>query len=124
MPALRTGMMISLIALLSAMFYFAAVDNSPLPYHPMIDGWNDLLLHVGAFAVLTVIALLVWPFSWTMVLILVLAGCLMELVQFFVPSREVDILDVMANGSGILSGCVLVMSARWLIERMVGDHAK
>lgn len=124
MPALRIGLMISLICVFSAMFYFAAIDNSPLPYHPKIDGWNDLVLHVGAFAVLTAVALLIWPLSWTMVLILLLAGCLMELVQLFVPSREVDLLDVIANASGIFLGCALIISARWLIDRAVGDHAK
>ncbi len=121
--SVRIGLIIGLVVLLAVMFYFAALENSPLPYHPAVDGWNDLILHVGAFGLLTVIACLIMPLSWSLIVILFTIGCVMEFIQYFVPTREVDAWDVAANAFGVLLGVSAVLSVRWLSRRISIRHA-
>ena len=114
---LRVGLFAGLIAVLGAIFYFAVINNSPLPYHPLIDGWNDVILHVGAFGLLTIIALLIWAPSWTLAVLLFCVGCALELFQVFVPTREVDIMDIAANSLGIFLAGLAFLSIRHLAYR-------
>jgi VanZ family protein len=101
---IRIALLAGLVLVLGTIFYFAVINNSPLPYHPLVDGWNDTILHVGAFGLLTFIALLIWPPSRMLVVALFCAGCAVELFQIFVPTREVDLTDIAANTFGIIFG--------------------
>jgi VanZ family protein len=119
---IRVGLVAGLMMTIALIFYFAVINNSPLPYHPMIDGWNDVILHIGAFGLLTIITFLIWPPSWTLVVILFCVGCAMELFQVFVPSREVDLMDLAANSVGIFFGGLAFLSIRFLRNRLGGEH--
>jgi VanZ family protein len=114
---IRFGLGAGLVLLVGVIFYFAVIDNSPLPYHPIIDGWNDVILHIGAFGLLAIVACLIWSPSWTLAVLLFCVGCAMELFQVFVPSREVDIMDLAANSVGIVLGGLAVLLARQLKNR-------
>ena len=118
---IRVGLVAGLMLTIGLIFYFAVIDNSPLPYHPMIDGWNDVILHIGAFGLLTVVSLLIWPPTWNLAVFLFCVGCAMELFQVLVPSREVDIMDIAANSVGILLGGAAFLLIRGLANR-IGDR--
>ena len=91
---------------------------SLLPPRSTIDlGNNDKLSHFFAYSVLTFNALLIQRFKlfkiW-LLLSLTIYGGLMEFFQGFVPGREVSILDMAANSSGVLIGFALIQ----LIENL------
>lgn len=113
-PAIRIGLVAVLVFALGAVSYFATIENVPLPYHPLIDGWNDTILHVGAFAVLTFIALLIWRPSLGLVLSLLLFGVLIEIVQLGSDGREADLLDIAADAIGVFAAHVAYYALRWL----------
>jgi len=118
---LRIGFFAGLFAVLGVIFYFAVINNSPLPHHPLIDGWNDVILHVGAFGLLTIIALLIWAPSWALAVLLFCVGCALELFQIFVPTREVDLMDIAANSVGIAFGGLAFLLALQLKNWIFGQ---
>ena len=116
MFAFRVGLVTGFAGVIVAVIYFAMIDNAPLPYHPAVDGWNDTLLHTGAFALLAFFALLIWTPTLRTAVLLLLFGVVIELAQLVVPARQADLLDVCANIVGIVSGYAAFYSARWLME--------
>ncbi len=110
----RAGLAAGLIAVACAIVFFAMVHNEPFPYHPAIDGWNDILLHMGAFGALTFFALMIWRRSLRLTVALVAFGVLIELIQIAFPARQADVMDVAANGLGIAFGYAMFAAMRWL----------
>lgn len=91
------------------------VPNRWLPALP-----NDKLLHFGAFALLTVLALRIaadWPERALWLCSLAIAGWLIECVQGrFVAGRTFCWRDVAANTAGI----TFVTAGTWLYHAAIG----
>ena len=115
--------MTGLIVILSTILYFALFRNVPLPYHPAVDGLNDVLLHVAAFGILTFVTLMIWRFSLKLAGTLILFGILIELVQLVSPTRQADVSDVAANVVGIVLGHAMFIAMRWLLSGKIDSFA-
>lgn len=86
--------------------YFALVFTGPFPDHPLIYGYNDLVLHVIAFAGLSTIVLLLGYAWWRSIAGLILFAGLIEIVQIFLPARTADWLDFAGSLTGITLAAV------------------
>ncbi len=82
---------------------------------PALDegsGNADKIAHLAGYAVLMFWwAQLVLERRWKLAVTAVLFGIIIELLQGLTPNRQPDLLDVLANSSGILLG--------WLIARLL-----
>jgi VanZ family protein len=82
---------------------------------PALDtsgGHADKLVHLTGYAVLTLWwAQLVVERRWRLALSVVALGVLIEGLQGLTPVRQPDVLDVLANASGVLLG--------WLAARLL-----
>jgi VanZ family protein len=76
------------------------------------DSHADKLVHLAGYAVLMFWwAQLILVRRWKLAVAVVLLGVTIELLQGLTPARKPDILDVLANGSGVLIG--------WLAARFL-----
>jgi len=82
---------------------------------PALDssgGHADKIVHLAGYAVLTFWwAQLVTRQRWKLAVAVVLFGVAIELLQGLTPDRQPDLLDALANSSGILLG--------WLAARLL-----
>lgn len=81
---------------------YMAVVPAPLP-----EGVNisDKLLHAMAFYVLLWLADSSWPDSGVNLCKVTLIfgyGALIEIIQFYIPYRDCSLLDLLADGAGML----------------------
>lgn len=82
------------------------------PSEPLI---NDKIQHFIAFAALAVPAAMSWPLHRLIVPIgiaLVLYGAAIECVQYFLPWRSAEWLDLLADGAGVVAGLLAVVAFR------------
>jgi len=102
-----------------AIAYLAFVPVQHAPGTP-----SDKLNHFLAFAVLAWLAELGYPgrhlarYRWTLLLGY---GLLIELVQGFLPYRELSPLDLAADAAGILCYGAIVRISGWLRREQTGD---
>lgn len=106
-----------LVVLIGVVCYLAMTPNPP----PSADlGW-DKLNHAAAFATLTVAGCFAFPGSWRTVLWVLLGllalGGLIEVVQYFVPGRSCDLLDVVADAVGMGIGATVALLTLKLVRR-------
>lgn len=107
--------------------YFALVFTGPLPDHPLIYGYNDLVMHVAAFIALSTIVLLAgYAWRWSIAGLVLLAG-LIEIVQIFLPDRTADWLDFAGSVTGIALTAVLLgglrrITVQWIARETDGDE--
>jgi len=92
---------IVLLVALVVITYLAMVPN-PLP-----EGFNvsDKLLHALAFCVLLWLADGSWPdrgVNLTKVTLIFGYGAMIEIIQFYLPYRDCSLLDLAADGGGML----------------------
>lgn len=85
--------------------------TTELPYH-----LSDKLIHVTGYAVMSaaVASFCHAPrgiLGWSG--LAVLMGAMLELGQFFVPDRQAELLDLLANTSGAALGAMLALG--WLL---------
>lgn len=99
-----------LAILFAVMLYFDLVYSGPLPDHYLVSGWNDLILHTGAFGLLSLFAFVVQGLRFPILLLLVVVGVAFEGGQIYLPGREVAITDLAANFFGIVLAACLVQS--------------
>lgn len=82
---------------------------------PALDehsGHADKIVHLAGYAVLTFWwAQLILVRRWKLAVAVVLLGVVIELLQGLTPDRKPDILDVLANSAGVLTG--------WLAARFL-----
>lgn len=105
----------ALLALLLAVITWLAL--SPAPPETMNTGWDKAnhALAFGALAFCAVWALWPQPRQWAWPVLALLAyGVGIEIAQSFLPPREADWHDVVADGIGIALGLL----AAWPITRM------
>lgn len=85
---------------------------SPAPPRLADTGW-DKANHALAFAALAFAGVWAWwprPHQWPWLVAALLAyGGFIEIAQSFLPPREADLMDVLADGVGILLG----LAAAW-----------
>jgi VanZ family protein len=94
--------------------YYGVFFTGQLPDHRWITGWNDILLHTAAFAVLTVFILPLSHSTAVPVLALAIFAALIEVAQIPMPERSASLSDVAANFVGIALGLGFVGTVRWV----------
>ncbi|MEK0416723.1 MAG: hypothetical protein RI949_729 [Pseudomonadota bacterium] len=81
----------------------------PTPPKALSTGW-DKADHLGAFGCLAVAGSLAWGSGWRrslwLGLTLVAFGGLIEILQSFIPYRQADWRDLLADSLGVLLGLV------------------
>lgn len=106
-----------LFALIGVVFYLAV---SPAPPKSVDFGW-DKLNHLAAFAALTFAGCLGFPGErrvvWGVMLGMLALGGLIEIAQYFVPSRSSEWLDLGADAVGIVCGAACALLAQALARR-------
>ena len=95
-------------------FYYGVWSNQPLPDHALISGFNDLVLHLAAFACLAAGGLFLWPGKIRLLLVLVVAACAIEIIHSLNPEREANLSDVLASLAGIALGCLAYIAVKRL----------
>ncbi len=100
-PLWQLVLLVSAIAVL----YLATTSET----YPVPASANDKINHSIAFLELTLLAFLAWPGARLLYVAppLLLFGLLIEVVQSFLPYREFSLLDVAADGTGIVVGIAL-----------------
>lgn len=68
---------------------------------------NDKVLHITAFAVLTLTALFLWKSTRLVVLMLVSWALAVEAIQSVIPGRESSFNDAIASTCGLLVGLMI-----------------
>lgn len=106
-----------LFVLVGGVFYLAV---APEPPKTADLGW-DKFNHMAAFAALTFAGCLGFPglrtAVWGVLPGMLALGGLIEAVQYFVPGRSCEWLDLGADAVGIASGAMLALSVRVLARR-------
>ncbi len=83
--------------------------------HLPLLGWNDKLLHAGAYFGLAFLAVFAFARRETakwIALSMILLGGGVEFAQRFSPGRDPDILDEIANSCGVVAGLAVGMALR------------
>ena len=105
---LRHLSMLLALALMALLFY---LSHQPALHTPMLFSAQDKVLHAGVYALLGLLLLTAQPrpaqgYSWKQVSISVLIASLYglsdEIHQHFVPGRNSDVLDWIADSVGAL----------------------
>lgn len=106
--------------------YFGLVSAAPLPDHRWIVGWNDLLLHCGAFFVLTLAGAVLFAPVWRVGVVVFIVSLLLELMQIFSPHHQMALRDMIANGAGVALALVTWAVVAILWQAFAGKvfHAK
>lgn len=89
-----------------SIMYLALFSQESLPDHPLIRGYNDLVMHVVAFAVLSLVLSLVLRPGFVLLLSVGLAIAV-ELAQLFVPGRSTTFADLVASLAGVALGVII-----------------
>lgn len=81
---------------------------------PSLLSFSDLLNHSAAFAVLFILLRLANPMLLTrdVAVILFSYAVLLEIVQYFLPTRYASWSDIAADAAGLLLGCVIFFLLR------------
>jgi|GEM_PF-3374425 len=91
------------------------LSPSPLPFNIEIQRELGYVGHVGAFAVVTLSLLALFPTQQRRpVLFMFGAAIVLEAAQFLIPTRGADVMDFVMNCLGIILGaCVFRLFERW-----------
>ena len=117
----RRGLIGALIVVAGLVAYFGVISDAPLPDHRLIVGFNDVVLHVGAFGVLSLIGFLLWSSMGRVIGVLAITAAAIELFQLFSPSRHGEFSDFAAGCAGIAVAAVLFLFFRLVIARLTVD---
>ncbi len=93
----------------------------PAPPKALSTGW-DKSDHLGAFAALALVGRLAWGrdlkvLTWLGAGLVALGG-LIEVLQLFVPQRQADWHDVVADALGVALGLCVGAILSWLSSRL------
>jgi VanZ family protein len=110
-----------LFVLIGVVFYLAVISAPPKTFDL---GW-DKLHHMLAFTALTFAGCLGFPGErrvlWAVMLGMLALGGLIEIAQYFVPSRSSEWLDLGADAVGIVCGAACALLAQALARRAGSD---
>ena len=85
-----------------------------------IASYNDKLMHFTGYIILMNSCLYAYgtrPGKANMFFGLLLYSFMIEVIQYFLPYREFSLLDLLANGLGLITGQVLGLTAVRLMDR-------
>ena len=102
-----------------ALFFWLGIAQMP---ESVNAGINDLLLHATGYCVSVFSAyLMVQKMSkmWILLVGLWLFSFAIEAVQYYLPWRSFSVLDLIANGSGILTGIALVAALQPALDTII-----
>ncbi len=86
------------------------------------DGF-DLVFHAAAYGTLVILGGMLARRPRRVAVAVLVYSTLLEGIQYFVPGRQVDPLDLAANAAGILTGLAIVaLWRRWRGVRELGDQ--
>lgn len=87
----------------------------PQEMAPEIGNLSDKTLHFIAFAILALLYNLSYRMAWwKSVVTLLLYACFIEFSQYFTPNRCAELLDIVADGIGIVIGLLLYLAYKKL----------
>ena len=112
----------ALFFIMLAVAVYAGLKAQPVP---QLVSHFDLMLHFGAFGLLSALWLLGFPRQqWLLGVVgLLLLGGGIELWQgWLLAGRQASFVDMAANGSGVLLGAGIAWLGRWIYLR--GEFAK
>lgn len=92
----------------------ARTDSLPIPT------FNDLLMHFSGYVILMNSCLFAYgtrPSKAAMFSLLLLYSFGIEVIQYFIPYRDFSLLDLVANGLGLIIGQIIGLTALRLTER-------
>lgn len=95
------------LAFLLGLYFFLGVVKIKASVN---ESFNDVLMHFLAYAVLMCSGLFAFPhrsFTIKLVIAFFLYSIFIECVQFFLPHRSFSLIDIVANGAGLLVGIVI-----------------
>jgi hypothetical protein len=126
-PVVRTGLLGGLVLGLAGVSYYGLVSDRPLPDHRLIVGFNDIVLHVLAFAGVGTLAFVLFQPMVRVAAGLLGLGIALEALQVFSAAHEMALSDIVANGIGIGTAAVLVGVLGWVgtlmgLRRASGDR--
>ena len=79
--------------------------------HPIMTSVNDKIGHIFAFVILAFLLDFSFPasnFNLSKILPLLAYGVLIEITQYFLPHRMFSLLDMLADGSGLVIYVLLI----------------
>ena len=86
----------------------------------ILGSYNDKLMHYIGYIILMNSCLFAYgtrPRKAVMFGMLLLYSFMIEVIQYFLPYREFSLLDLLANGLGLITGQVLGLTAVRLMDR-------
>ncbi len=99
-----------------AVFILALVNNDHVSINSI---YADKIKHISAFFTLSLLlnrASSTLAHRFRNIIALLLFGCLIELVQYFIPTRDSDYMDILADFVGIMLFQVLYSSYKMIRE--------
>ena len=89
---------------------------------PLQESINDKLAHLGGFLLLSFLAHASWPerrFQQGALWWLAGYGLTIEITQYFIPNRFFSLLDILADGTGILLYTIIMKAVLRVIRPIV-----
>ena len=118
--------MLWLVVFLAVVAIVAAASLQPdlsLPEARPLAGFQDLVLHVCAYATICLLAGLAFGRLVFAGLISFAISAGLEYLQLLFPPREVHISDLLANLLGVLCGLFVLVCARMILHSMARRQA-
>lgn len=109
--------------LLLVIYTWLAVVNMDDTY---ISSFSDLFTHFSAYIVLMNSCLIAYgtkPGKVIMFILLFLYSLIIEIVQYFIPYRDFSLLDLLANGLGLITGLIVGLTVLRLVDRFTQIHS-
>lgn len=115
---LRLLLLVGLVCAVVIILYYGVWTNTPLPDHHLLQGLNDLFLHLAAFAALAFLSLFLWQQFSAVIVVLFLGGCAIEFLQLINPRRNVSLVDLAGNMAGILLGVFVYLVVHFVLTKL------
>jgi VanZ family protein len=93
---------------------------TPHPEQTIGTDFNDKLMHFGGYVIAALSMSVAIPKSaiWQRGIFLIMYSIAIEIGQHFMPPRTFDVLDIVANASGVIVGLILVNNflRKWILK--------
>ena len=80
----------------------------PVPDHAVLKQTSDDFLHAAAFLAITLPVFLLWPRLYTIIALAGFAAAI-EIIQYSLPHRTLELTDLLAGFVGIALGAGLIL---------------
>ena len=101
----------------AVVLYYGVIFTGSLPDHRLISGWNDTLLHFGAFGLLSVLVLPLAIRAIAPILVLAAFAGGIEAAQALSTDRTASMSDFAAGIAGIAMGWICVSAVQIFASR-------